>query len=81
MLSKLIVNSYRLFIEVALWLTLFGFIIGGWAATQNIPNMGGGAVGAGIGVFAWLIVAVVLFGGFLVLGDIRERVKSIETAN
>ena len=30
MLSRLIVNSYRIFVEICLWLSLFFFLIVGW---------------------------------------------------
>ena len=63
MLSKLIVNAYKIIIEVALWATLFTAIIAGWHASD---------------IAGALFGATVFFGAFL-LPDIRGRVKSIET--
>ena len=71
MLSKLIVNAYKIIIEVALWATLFIAIVAGW----HISDI----TGALFGAVVWLFGATVFFGAFLVLLDIRGRVKSIET--
>ena len=70
MLSKLIVNSYEMLIEIALWLFLVSSLVGGWSMGGFITG-----IGALIGAF----IFCVLFGGaFLLLADIRKRVKSIE---
>lgn len=75
MLSKIIVNSYKVFIEIALWASLLLFIIIGW----NI-GYSSGIIGAILGVVLWFFGAVIFFGSFLVLVDIREKVKSIEAS-
>lgn len=64
MLSKIIT-------EVALWATLFTAIIAGWRISD--------IAGALFDAVVWLVVATVFFGAFLLLLDIRGRVKSIET--
>jgi hypothetical protein len=69
-LSKLVVKMYAAIIEVALWLVVLGAVVGGWRA--------GGVVGALGALIAATILAAVLFGAFLVLEDIRTRVRAIE---
>ena len=69
-LSKLIVQIYGVILEVGLWLALLGAIIGGWQANGFI-----GAVGM---LIATAVIAAVFVGAFLVLNDIRDRVKAIE---
>jgi len=69
-LSKIIVKMYAVIIEVALWLVALVALVGGWQANGFI-----GAIGALIGA---TIFAAVLFGAFLVLEDIRTRVRAIE---
>jgi len=76
MLSKLIVSSYNMFIEISLWLSLVLLVVGGWAGASSAD--GSGILGAILGAVIWFVIAVVFFGAFLILGDIRERVKSIE---
>ena len=71
MLSKLIVTSYALLLEVALWLILAGSFIAGWAAKGFF-----GAIGAFIVTF---VFCVVFFGAFLVLMDIQKSVRAIES--
>jgi hypothetical protein len=80
MLSKMIVDMYQRFIELSLWLSLFIFVAGGWNFSNPVTGQGGGAIGAGIGFLIWVVVAVVFFGAFLVLEDIRKSVKKIESS-
>lgn len=70
MLSKLIVTSYRILIEVAMWLMLVIGFIGGWAQKGFF-----GAIG---GLIVAFIFCVVVFGAFLVILDIQNSVKAIE---
>ena len=78
MLSRIIVSAYKPFIEIALWLTLFVSIVGGWQISRELFD---GSFFVVIFVIAvWFIMAVVFFGAFLVLEDIRERVKNIEAS-
>lgn len=70
MLSKLVVNIYTVLLEIGLWLLLLAGLIGGWQA-QGIVGAIGGLIGAAI-------FGAVFFGAFLVLNDIRARVKAIE---
>ena len=76
-LSKLIVNAYETLIEIALWGTLLLAIIGGASVGSEI---GGGWIifGMLVGIGLWLIFAVLVFGAFLVMLDIRNRLKSLQ---
>jgi len=70
MLSKIVVNIYTVLLEIGLWLLLLGGLIGGWQA-KGVLGAIGGLIGAAI-------FGAVFFGAFLVLNDIRARVKAIE---
>ena len=92
MLAKLIVNSHRIFIEIGLWLSLIFFMVVGWhfpiLMGEDFISQSGrgffswssisGIKGAIVGAIAWFLSAIVFFGRFLILGDIRRRVKNIE---
>ena len=78
MLTRLIVSFYSGIIEISLWLFI---AIGGVAGYQLASTFlhrdlvfVGGIVGAAI-VF---VIAAVLFGGFLVIDDIRRAVRNLE---
>jgi len=70
MLSKIVVNLYTLLLEIGLWLLLIAGFVGGWQS--------GGVIGAIVSLVASAIFGAVFFGAFLVLNDIRARVKAIE---
>jgi hypothetical protein len=70
MLSKIVVNMYAVLLEVGLWLILLVGLIGGWQVQ--------GFLGMLVGVVFAAIFGAVFFGAFLVLEDIRSRVKAIE---
>ncbi len=70
MLSKIVVKVYTILLEVGLWLILLIGLISGWQAK--------GFSGAVVGLIVAAIFGAVFFGSFLVLDDIRARVKSIE---
>ena len=92
MLANLIVNSHRVLIEICLWLSLLFFLVVGWhfpiLLGEEVLSQTGrgffslasisGLKGAIVGAIAWFLSAVVFFGRFLILGDIRTRVKNIE---
>ena len=78
MLSRLIVSSYKPFIEIALGLTLFVSIVGGWQISRELFD--GSIFVVIFEIAVWFIVAVVFFGAFLVPEDIRDRVKNIEAS-
>ena len=92
MLSRLIVNSYRIFVEICLWLSLFFFLIVGWnfpiLLDEEVLSKSGrgffslasisGIKGAIVGAIAWFLTAIILMGRLLMLGDIRSRVRNIE---
>ena len=71
MLTKFIVASYATLIEISLWLFLFIFLVSGWKSV-------GGFIGAIIGLVVGFVFAVMFFGAFLILEDIRKSVKAIE---
>lgn len=70
MLSKIVVNLYTVLLEIGLWLLLIVGLIGGWQAD--------GFAGAIFGLIGASIFGAVFLGAFLVLNDIRVRVKAIE---
>lgn len=70
MLSKLIVSSYQMLIEISIWLFLLMALIGGWMAK--------GFMGGVAGLLIGFVFAVMFFGAFLVLSDIRKSVRAIE---
>jgi len=75
MLTKIIVSSYDKLVEVTLWLFLIGSVIGG----SVLGNLQDHAVYGGIGgLVVGFIFAVLVFGAFLILGDIRNAVRKIE---
>ena len=92
MLAKLIVNSHRIFIEIGLWLSLLFFLVVGWffpiLMGEEFMSRSGdgffslasisGVKGAVVGAIVWFLTAVVFFGRFLILGDIRIRIRNIE---
>ncbi len=69
MLSRIILASYKLFLEIAIWLVLIGGTIAGFSF---------GGFWAGIGVLMGAFVfCVAVFGGFLLLADIQSSVAEI----
>lgn len=70
MLSKIVVNVYTGLLEIGLWLMLIAGILGGWQEQ--------GVLGSIVGLVIAAIFGAVFFGAFLVLNDIRARVKVIE---
>lgn len=70
MLSKIIVGSWSILIEISLWLILLMGLIGGW--------QGGDFLGAIGGLIVAFVLGSMFLGAFLVLDDIRKTVKAIE---
>lgn len=70
MLSKIIVSSYQMLLEIAIWLTLLGGFISGWAMH--------GFFAAIAGLIVAFIFCVAVFGAFLTLADIQKSVRAIE---
>ncbi len=73
MLSRLIVASYKILLEVSMWLILVGTFITGWAMK------GFGA--AIVSLIVAFVFCIVFFGAFLLLVDIQTSVRAIETVN
>lgn len=69
MLSKIIVASYKLFLEIAIWLVLVGVTVGAF-------SWGGFWAGIG-GMVGAFVFCVAVFGGFLLLADIQSSVADI----
>lgn len=72
MLSKMIVQMYRGFLEVSLWISLLIFVIGGWQFD--------GITTALMGFLGWVVFAVVFFGAFLLIADIQKSVEKIASS-
>lgn len=72
-LSKIVVKLYAVLLEVGLWLMLFVGLVGGWQANGFL-----GAIGGLIGA---AVFGAVFFGAFVVLDDIRNTVRAIESRN
>jgi hypothetical protein len=69
-LSKLIISSYSVLLEIAIWFVLVGSFLGGWIAHGFLS-----AIVALVGAF---IFCIVVFGAFLTLVDIQKSVRAIE---
>ncbi len=72
MLTKFIVNAYQPIIEVMLWITLIAAVIAGFSFAWWGPI---------VTILIWTIFSSTFIGGFLIINDIRERVKNIEKMN
>ena len=70
MLSKIIVASYSVFLEIAIWLTLLAGLIGGWVTSGFFAGI--------LGLICAFIFSVVVYGGFLVIVDIQKTVRAID---
>lgn len=70
MLSKFVVSIYKVLLEIGLWLMLISGFIGGWQADGFLTGI--------LGLIGSAIFGAIFFGAFLVLNDIRDRVKAIE---
>jgi hypothetical protein len=70
MLTRFIVGSYAMLIEVALWVSLISAFIAGWRFN--------GFVGAILALLLGGVLATMFFGAFLILEDIRKSIRIIE---
>lgn len=71
MLRNFIVTAYQTLLEIGIWLWLLTSLIAGWKFYGFKGGLGGLLVG--------VVTAVLLFGAFLILGDIRDSVRRIES--
>lgn len=74
-LSKFIVSAYQMLLEIGLWGWMIASVILG---VKMSDNLGGVISGAVIGLAVGAISAVLMFGAFLILGDIRTSLRKIE---
>ena len=88
MLTRLIVDLYAWIIEISLWFVLLISGMAGYYYTVPILKAAGGILeneiawkiyGALFFALATFLVSAVLTGPFLVLVDIRESVRALET--
>lgn len=79
MLTKMIVSSYEVLIEFALWIFLLICLVAGWKIGSGFFGASAGFVGAIGGLAIGFVFAVMFFGAFLVLHDIRKSVRVIES--
>jgi hypothetical protein len=70
MLSKFIVTFYLTFLEIGLWILLIFGVVGGWYSS--------GVMGSIAGLVIAILIGVTFFGAFLILGDIRQSLRTIE---
>ena len=76
MLTKWVVETYKTLVEVALW----AFIIIGGIVGASAGNLAGhGFLGCIIGAATCFFGMAIFFGAALILQDIHERVKGIES--
>lgn len=78
MLSKLVVEIYSALLELGLWILLAAGAVGGWRAASD-EGTAAAVFGALAGFLTAAVLGAVFFGAFLVLNDIRARVKEIES--
>jgi len=76
MLSRWIVGTYKTLVEVALWAFM---LIGGLVGAGAGAVLHHGFIGFLIGAVAAFFGMAVVLGAALVLEDIHERVKAIES--
>ncbi len=76
MLSNWIVSSYKILVEIALWVFLVvgGLVGGGVGAVMNY-----GFIGFIVGAVAAFFCAAVFFGAAMILIEILKSVKQIES--
>lgn len=76
MLTRWIVETYKTLVEVALWAFM---LIGGLAGAAAGGALDHGVLGFVIGVVAAFFGMAIFLGAALVLENIHERVKAIES--
>ena len=81
MLTRIIVSFYSGLIELSLWLLIIIGGIVGYQTAETLKGSDAAIVGGVIGALISFIVAAVVFGGFLVIDEIRRSVRHIEISN
>ncbi len=85
MLSKLVVKSHGILLELALWILLVigaigGFGIGATFGQWSDGALTGGVLGAALGIAASFIGAVFVVAPVIFVRDIRQSVRALEEA-
>lgn len=75
-LSKILVDSYVILVEVGLWLLFIVAAIGGWSAGSIAGD--GGLFGAIVSLIVAFVIAVLVVAPAIILFELRTRVKAIE---
>lgn len=73
MLSRIILASYKMFLEICIWVVLIGITLAGF-------SFGGFWMGIGA-LMAAFVFCVAVFGGFLLIADIQTSVSEIRNRN
>lgn len=75
-LSKILVDSHGLLVEIGLWLLFVVAAISGWSAGSFVG--GGGLFGSIVSLIGAFVIAVLFVAPAVILFDVRNRVKAIE---
>ncbi|MGV6847011.1 MAG: hypothetical protein ACWA5A_01400 [Marinibacterium sp.] len=71
-MTKFLVSSYAILVEICLWLFFLGAAIGGY-------QIGGGGGGALIGLIVAFVFSVIFIAPSLMIDEMRARLAKIET--
>ena len=85
MLSKLVVKSHGILLELALWILLAigaigGIGIGATLGQWSVGALAGGVLGAAFGIAVSFVGAVFVVAPVIFVRDIREAVSALEEA-
>ena len=80
MLTRLVANFYSWLIEITLWLFVAGGAFWGYQLGRRMRGDDGAFYGGLFGAAGAFVTSAVIFGGFLLLDEIRKSVRNIEKA-